>query len=163
MSKSKQTPVHELSCEEFDEIHHPRPMETDFGRLVEKEISRRGFLGAGIAFGASAFVAGAGVLRPSTARAAGDRFGFEAIPTNTLDTVTVAPGYNWHVVAKWGEPMWSNASRVRPHDAGHGGKPGALRRRQQRRHVAVQRRGRPERARVQQRVHEPQDLVRRIR
>ena len=108
MSKSKQTPVHELSCEEFDEIHHPRPMETDFGRLVEKEISRRGFLGAGIAFGASAFVAGTGVLRPSTARAAGDRFGFEAIPTNTLDTVTVAPGYNWHVVAKWGEPMWSN-------------------------------------------------------
>ena len=108
MSKSKQTPVHELSCEEFDEIHHPRPMETDFGRLVEKEISRRGFLGAGVAFGASAFVAGAGVLRPSTARAAGDRFGFEAIPTNSLDTVTVAPGYNWHVVAKWGEPMWSN-------------------------------------------------------
>ena len=109
MSKSKLTPVHELSCEEFDEIHHPRPMETDFGRLVEREISRRGFLGAGIAFGASAFVVGAGVLRPSTARAAGDVFGFEAIPTNTLDTVTVAPGYNWHVVAKWGEPMWSNS------------------------------------------------------
>ena len=108
MSKIKHTPVIELSCEEFDEIHHPRPMETDFSRLVDREISRRGFLGAGIAFGASAFVVGAGVLRPSTARAAGDMFGFEAIPANTLDTVTVPPGYNWHVVAKWGEPMWSN-------------------------------------------------------
>ena len=110
MSKSKLTPVNELSCEEFDEIHHPRPLETDFGRIVERAISRRGFLGAGIAFGAAAFVTTAGVLRPSTARAAGDMFGFEAIPTNTLDTVTVAPGYNWHVVAKWGEPMWSNGA-----------------------------------------------------
>ena len=108
MSKSKLTPVNELSCEEFDEIHHPRPFETDFGRIVERAISRRGFLGAGITFGAAAFVTTAGVLRPSTARAAGDMFGFEAIPTNTLDTVTVAPGYNWHVVVKWGEPMWSN-------------------------------------------------------
>ncbi|MCY4450873.1 MAG: PhoX family phosphatase [Immundisolibacterales bacterium] len=110
MSKTKHTPVNELSCEEFDEIHHPRPMETDFGRLVEREISRRGFLGAGIAFGASAFVVGAGGLRPSTARAAGHGFGFEAIPANTLDTVTVPSGYNWHVVAKWGEPMWSNGA-----------------------------------------------------
>ena len=99
----------ELSFDEFDEVHYPRPMETDFGRLVEKEISRRGFLGAGIAFGAAAFVTTAGVLRPSTARAAGDMFGFEAIPTNGLDTVTVPPGYNWHVVARWGDPMWSNS------------------------------------------------------
>ena len=108
MSKTRHTPVHELSCEEFDEIHHPRPMETDFGRLVEKEISRRGFLGAGVAFGAAAFVTTAGVLRPSAARAADDMFGFDAVAANSLDTVTVPPGYNWHVVARWGDPMWSN-------------------------------------------------------
>ena len=110
MSRTRITETpEELSFDEFDEVHYPRPMETDFGRLVEKEISRRGFLGAGIAFGAAAFVTTAGVLRPSTARAAGDMFGFEAIPTNTLDTITVPPGYNWHVAAKWGEPMWSNS------------------------------------------------------
>ena len=110
MSRTRITETPEdLSFDEFDEVHYPRPMETDFGRLVEKEISRRGFLGAGIAFGAAAFVTTAGVLRPSTARAAGDMFGFEAIPTNGLDTVTVPPGYNWHVVARWGDPMWSNS------------------------------------------------------
>ena len=110
MSRTRITETpEELSFDEFDEVHYPRPMETDFGRLVEKEISRRGFLGAGIAFGAAAFVTTAGVLRPSTARAAGDMFGFEAIPTNGLDTVTVPPGYNWHVVARWGDPMWSNS------------------------------------------------------
>ena len=110
MSRTRITETPEdLSFDEFDEVHYPRPLETDFGRLVEKEISRRGFLGAGIAFGAAAFVTTAGVLRPSTARAAGDMFGFEAIPTNGLDTVTVPPGYNWHVVARWGDPMWSNS------------------------------------------------------
>ena len=108
MSRTKHTPVSELSSDEFDEIHFPRPLETDFGRLVDRAVSRRGFLGGGIAFGAAAFVTGAGALRPFPARAAGDMFGFEAIPANTLDTVTVPPGYNWHVVAKWGEPMWSN-------------------------------------------------------
>ena len=98
----------DLSFDEFDEIHYPRPQETDFGRLVERAVSRRGFLGGGVAFGAAAFVAGAGALRPFTARAADDPFGFEAVAANTLDTVTVPPGYNWHIVAKWGEPMWSN-------------------------------------------------------
>ena len=100
----------ELSFNEVDEVHDSRPPGTDFGRLVERAISRREFLGAGIAFGAAAFVTTAGVLRPSTARAAGDMFGFEPIAANALDTVTVPPGYNWHVVAKWGEPMWSNGA-----------------------------------------------------
>ena len=99
----------ELSFDEFDEVHYPRPHETDFGRLVERVVSRRGFLGGSVAFGAAAFVASAGVLRSLPARAASDRLGFEAVATNSLDTVTVPPGYNWHVVAKWGEPMWSNS------------------------------------------------------
>ena len=107
MSKKRIAETSELSFDEFDEVHYPRPLETDFGRLVERAVTRRGFLGGGIAFGAAAFVAGAGALRPFPARAA-DGLGFEAIPANTLDTVTVPPGYNWHVVAKWGEPMWSN-------------------------------------------------------
>ena len=108
MSRTRITEMSDLSFDEFDEIHYPRPLETDFGRLVERAVSRRGFLGGGVAFGAAAFVAGAGALRPFTARAADDPFGFEAVAANTLDTVTVPPGYNWHIVAKWGEPMWSN-------------------------------------------------------
>ncbi len=107
MSRKRISETPELSFDEFDEVHHPRPLETDFGRLVERAVSRRGFLGGSVAFGAAAFVASAGALRPLAARAA-DRFGFEPIATNTLDTVTVPPGYGWHVVAKWGEPLWSN-------------------------------------------------------
>ncbi|NKB55197.1 MAG: DUF839 domain-containing protein [Alphaproteobacteria bacterium] len=37
-----------------------------------------------------------------------DRFNFMPVAANGLDTVTVPTGYSWHVVAKWGDPLWSN-------------------------------------------------------
>lgn len=98
---------HEASLRE---VHSPRLPATAFGELAEKALSRRGFLGGGAAFGAAAFVMGAGALKPIPAlAAAAGRFGFEAVAANTLDTVTVPPGYGWHVVAKWGETMWSHS------------------------------------------------------
>ena len=107
MSRKRISETPDLSFDDFDEVHYPRPLETDFGRLVERAVSRRGFLGGSVAFGAAAFVASAGALRPLSAHAA-DRFGFDPVAANTLDTVTVPPGYNWHVVVRWGDPMWSN-------------------------------------------------------
>ena len=107
MSGKRISETPDLSFDDFDEVHYPRPLETDFGRLVERAVSRRGFLGGSVAFGAAAFVASAGALRPLSAHAA-DRFGFDPVAANTLDTVTVPPGYNWHVVVRWGDPMWSN-------------------------------------------------------
>ena len=107
MSRQRISETPDLSFDDFDEVHYPRPLETDFGRLVERAVSRRGFLGGSVAFGAAAFVASAGALRPLSAHAA-DRFGFDPVAANTLDTVTVPPGYNWHVVVRWGDPMWSN-------------------------------------------------------
>ena len=107
MSRKRISETPDLSFDDFDEVHYPRPLETDFGRLVERTVSRRGFLGGSVAFGAAAFVASAGALRPLSAHAA-DRFGFDPVAANTLDTVTVPPGYNWHVVVRWGDPMWSN-------------------------------------------------------
>ena len=98
-----------VSSDEFDEVTDPRPAQTDFEALAEKAMSRRGFLGRGVAFGAAAFVMGATGPTPLPARAATPRFGFEPVAANGLDTVTVPRGYSWHVVARWGDPMWSNA------------------------------------------------------
>ena len=80
---------------------------TDFERLAELAISRRGFLRGGAAFGAASFVLGAGgaALRPARAAAAG--LEFTPVAANSLDTVTVPEGFNWHVVARWGDPLWS--------------------------------------------------------
>ena len=109
-----------VSFDEFDEIHSPRPVETDFGTLAGNALFRRGFLGVGAAFGAAAFVMSAGALRPVSALADTRRFGFDPVSANGLDTITVPEGYGWHVVAKWGEPMWSHSIELDPAVRGTG-------------------------------------------
>ncbi len=95
-----------LSFDEFDEINYPRPDETDFDRVVESAISRRGFLNV-MAVGTASFLTSAAGL-PGLARAA-DRFGFEQVAANTLDTVTVPNGFSWAPVVNWGDPLWSTS------------------------------------------------------
>ena len=93
----------------LDEALGPRRERTDFETLAEKAISRREFLGRGAAFGAAAFVMGAAGPALLTARATTRRIGFEPVAANVLDTVTIPRGYGWHVVARWGDPMWSHS------------------------------------------------------
>ncbi len=97
----------DLSFDEWDELQSPPPAVTDFDVIVEKAMSRRGFLGALTATGTTAFLMGTSALNP--AQAATSRLAFSAVAANSLDTVTVPEGYSWHIVATWGEPLWSNA------------------------------------------------------
>ena len=82
-----------------------RLAKTDFDKLADALVSRRQFLADGVAFGTAAFVIG-GVATDSRAAS---RLGFEAVAANKLDAVTVPKGYSWHVVAKWGDGLWSNS------------------------------------------------------
>ena len=82
------------------------PIPTDFEIVAEKVLSRRRFLGIGAALWAGAFLAPMAVPRAARAQAGG-RLGFAPVAANTLDTVTVPKGYSWHVVASWGDPLWS--------------------------------------------------------
>ncbi len=81
---------------------------TDFERIAERAIARRGFLGGVVAFGASAFVAGVGTLAPKSASAKVAWLDFEPVAANSLDTVTVPKGFQWHRVISWGDPLWSS-------------------------------------------------------
>lgn len=99
----------EISFDAFDEIQNPPVEITDFDRIVDARMSRRGFLGGAAAMGATAFVMGATALtRPAEAAAHASRMGFNPVAANGLDTVTVPEGYNWQIVARWGDPMWSD-------------------------------------------------------
>lgn len=103
--------IDDLSFDEYDELHDPRPDHNGFDDVVEAALSRRGFLGGVLAFGSGAMVMGSGLLSASPAEAA-NRFGFTPIATSTGNTVTVPEGYNWHVLVRWGQPMWSGVPDV---------------------------------------------------
>ncbi len=48
--------IDELSFDEIDELISPRAEETDFDRVVETALSRRGFLGGVMTFGLGSFL-----------------------------------------------------------------------------------------------------------
>ncbi len=89
---------------------------TDFERIAGRVLTRRGLLEGGAAFGAAAFVPGA------TARVAagGGRLAFNAVPANTLDTVTLPDGYRWRVLIRWGDPLWSDGPEFDRETCGDG-------------------------------------------
>ncbi|MBU2533486.1 MAG: PhoX family phosphatase [Alphaproteobacteria bacterium] len=94
-----------LSFDDFDELNDPRPERVDFDRVVDEALSRRGFLGGVLAYGAAAFLMGTSALtRPA---AAAGRLAFAAVPAGTEDTVVVPKGFSWHPVVRWGDPLWS--------------------------------------------------------
>ncbi|MEL7343306.1 MAG: PhoX family phosphatase, partial [Pseudomonadota bacterium] len=93
----------------------PRPEVQDFDRVVDRAISRRGFLGGVLAFGSGAAVMGTGVLKGTTAMAQQmSRFAFDQLPPQTDGTVHVPGGYNWDVLVRWGDPLFSDAPEWSP-------------------------------------------------
>lgn len=99
--------IEDVSFDDHDEILNPRPEETGFDTIVEQAISRRGFLGGILVMGSAAALGGTTALTPASASAAA-RFGFEAVPASTADTITVPEGYEWQVPVKWGDPLFSD-------------------------------------------------------
>ena len=99
-----------VSRSDVGEMNDPHASPTDFERLAERAISRRGFLCGTAAYGATAFVLGAGGLVATPARAGTAGLDFTPVAANGLDTVTVPEGYSWQVVARWGDPLWSGGA-----------------------------------------------------
>ncbi|WP_170595941.1 PhoX family protein [Ruegeria arenilitoris] len=99
-----------LSADDWDELHFPRPDENDFDRVVESALSRRGFLGGVLAFGSGAAAMGSGLLGSTSAYAqTASRFAFTPIAAQTDGTVHVPEGYEWKVLMRWGDPLFSEA------------------------------------------------------
>lgn len=43
---------------------------------------------------------------------------FEPVSANQEDTITLPDGYTWHVVASWGDPLWSSGNAFDPDSRG---------------------------------------------
>ena len=111
--------IHDLSADDWDELNFPRPEVQDFDRVVERAISRRGFLGGVLAFGSGAAVMGTGMLKGTTALAEpASRFPFTPIAAQTDGTVHVPEGYTWKTLVRWGDPLFSDAEGAYDSTAG---------------------------------------------
>lgn len=103
------------SADEWDEINFPRPEVQEFDRVVERAISRRGFLGGALAFGSGAAVMGTAFLKGSTAMAQQtSRFAFEQLAPQTDGAVHVPQGYSWKTLVRWGDALFSDAPEFDP-------------------------------------------------
>ncbi|MDJ0820611.1 MAG: PhoX family phosphatase [Paracoccaceae bacterium] len=95
-----------LSADDWDELTFPRAEENDFDGVVERAISRRGFLGGVLAFGSGAAAMGTGLLSSTVVQAqSAGRFPFTPIDIQTDFDVHVPEGYSWKVLARWGDPL----------------------------------------------------------
>ncbi len=114
----KDNDTYDLSWDEWDELQRPAAATTDFDEVVEAAISRRGFLRGVVAYGSGAAVMGSGLLYGTSVDAQTvSRFGFTPIPIATDGTVHVPEGYSWQPVAKWGQPLFSDAEPIDPQNA----------------------------------------------
>jgi len=102
----------DLSWDEWDELNDPRSDTSEFDQVVEAALSRRGFLSGLVAFGSGAAVMGTGALLSSTTAAEAattKRFAFKPIEIATDASVHVPEGYNWEILTRWGDPLFSDA------------------------------------------------------
>ncbi len=102
----KDLDLNQISADDWDEANDPRPEDTEFDRVVEAALTRRGFMAGVLAMGSGACAMGA--LVGGRARASG-RFAFTPIPVQTDATVHVPDGYRWKVMTRWGDPLFSDA------------------------------------------------------
>lgn len=99
-----------LSWDEYDELRDPRPDNSAFDAVVERAVSRRGFLGGALAFGSGAAVMGTGLFGSATsARAQGSVFAFQPIGIATDFDIHVPQGYQWKTLVRWGDALFSDA------------------------------------------------------
>jgi hypothetical protein len=80
-----------------------------FEQVVADRMSRRGFLGGGLAAAAAVSLGSVGELLkavPASAKTkGGSLLGFQGIPVSTADAVVVPPGYTAEVLIAWGDPL----------------------------------------------------------
>ncbi|OCX67185.1 transcriptional initiation protein Tat [Thioclava sp. SK-1] len=109
----------DLSWDDFDELRQPRAAENDFDKVVDRAISRRGFLGRAVAFGSGAAVFGSGILHSSTsARAQTAGFAFDPIAISTDFNLHVPTGFQWKPLVRWGDALVSDAQDAYSADNG---------------------------------------------
>ena len=83
--------------------------ESDFSKMVNARLSRRGFLMGTAAVTAGAFLALNPVADAIAKSMDSTLLNFSAIPTSTSDNIVVPKGYSVSNLMSWGDPIFANA------------------------------------------------------
>lgn len=83
--------------------------DTDFSKMVNARLSRRGFLLGSAAIGAGTFLAINPIAKAVAASMDSSLLNFTAIPTSTSDSIEVPKGYSTSNLMSWGDPILPNA------------------------------------------------------
>lgn len=109
-----------MSAFDTDDIPTSPATQPHFNEIAEAVRSRRGFLKAGLAMGAVSFLGaglsacGGGSDDDDTPAPAPVMLGFSAVAANSLDTITVPPGYRSAIFCRWGDPLFPHSPAWRP-------------------------------------------------
>ena len=81
-----------------------------FQTIVQRAVSRRGFLKMGSGAAAASFLAGPLAGCAGLGQSNGPLLGFKAVAASTADTVVVAEGYTATPFVPWGTPLFSSGA-----------------------------------------------------
>jgi len=101
-----------MTAPQFDSEDLPTNTSTNphFQSIVERAVSRRGFLKMGSGAAAASFLAGPLAGCASLDPSAGPLLGFKSVSASTADTVVVAEGYSATPFVPWGTPLFSSGA-----------------------------------------------------
>jgi secreted PhoX family phosphatase len=91
--------------------------DSEFTQLVNRGVSRRGFMAGMGAMGLGAFLAASPIaqaVQAATAQVRSKLIGFQPIPASTADMVMVPEGYQVANLISWGDPIFADAPAFDP-------------------------------------------------
>ncbi len=92
--------------------------DSDFTRMADKAVSRRGFMAGMGALGIGAFIGmspiAQSVQAAMSASVKSKLIGFDPVPASTADTVVVPKGYKVDNLISWGDPLFDGAPAFDP-------------------------------------------------
>lgn len=98
--------------EQYNE-DHPEIEQTQFDSIVQKAMSRRGFMGTSMT-AMGLFLAANPLAKAVAAATDAPLLGFTAVPTSTDDTFVVPDGYIAEPIISWGDPILKGAPLFNP-------------------------------------------------
>jgi secreted PhoX family phosphatase len=93
-----------------DDIGSNKSNNPHIADMIAARISRRGFVAGSVQVAATGFFGGSLLADAAPAKGSASwQLGFIEVPPSAADAIAVPPGYTWHVLAPWGEPLLPGA------------------------------------------------------